>query len=391
MSDVIFPIDPSYSYQVNSIFGWRDDPLHPDQKQYHGGVDIKGTSGNPIDGAPVLSMGAGKVIYSGKLNDTYGNIVVIQNVDGTSFLYAHMQDGSTSNIHKGDYISQGSRIGNVGSTGRATGPHLHLEVLTSAASYDIFTKGTSTSLGIVPDSKLLASASPQRINPIDTLDSASRNAKFGLDVTFDNPSDYGNGISSIKNILSGNNDASDIFSQFNTSAVNLVDSFSGQSSLFSTYSNDAFSKAWEAFGITSNVKDSGWSGLGSYNSFLDDYTFNSGGGSYTLFGQNDRITLPSLSSDSGFGSPASNFWKVNDAYSSSWGNFLNAQNRISPLILDLNSNGIETTSLNATNVFFDIDGDGFAQKVGWVKPTEGLLAIDTNNNGVIDDITELFR
>jgi hypothetical protein len=41
-------------------------------------------------------------------------------------------------------------------------------------------------------------------------------------------------------------------------------------------------------------------------------------------------------------------------------------------------------------VYFDIDNDGFAERVGWVSPQDGQLARDLNGNGKIDDITELF-
>ena len=63
---------------------------------------------------------------------------------------------------------------------------------------------------------------------------------------------------------------------------------------------------------------------------------------------------------------------------------------VSPLVLDLDGDGVELTSLEASQTLFDLDADGFAQRTGWVKPDDGLLAIDRNGNGRIDDITELF-
>ncbi|OUC14135.1 MAG: hypothetical protein B0A82_14065 [Alkalinema sp. CACIAM 70d] len=63
---------------------------------------------------------------------------------------------------------------------------------------------------------------------------------------------------------------------------------------------------------------------------------------------------------------------------------------ISPLVLDLDGDGIELTSLAQSRTFFDLDADGFAEQTGWVKADDGLLAIDKNNNRRIDDITELF-
>lgn len=62
-----------------------------------------------------------------------------------------------------------------------------------------------------------------------------------------------------------------------------------------------------------------------------------------------------------------------------------------PLVLDLNNDGlINTIGVDGSNAYFDIDDDGIAENVGWISPTEGILAYDKNNNGKIDDINELF-
>jgi Ca2+-binding RTX toxin-like protein len=63
---------------------------------------------------------------------------------------------------------------------------------------------------------------------------------------------------------------------------------------------------------------------------------------------------------------------------------------ITPLVLDLDGDGIELTSLAQSQAYFDLDANGFAQRTGWVTGGDGLLAIDTNLNGQIDDINELF-
>jgi hypothetical protein len=62
---------------------------------------------------------------------------------------------------------------------------------------------------------------------------------------------------------------------------------------------------------------------------------------------------------------------------------------VSPLVLDLDGNGVETISQDA-GVQFDLDGDGVKESVGWVAPTDGLLALDLNGNGLIDNGAELF-
>jgi hypothetical protein len=48
------------------------------------------------------------------------------------------------------------------------------------------------------------------------------------------------------------------------------------------------------------------------------------------------------------------------------------------------------TALGTSNAYFDLDSNGFAERVGWVAPREGLLALDVNRNGRIDNGTELF-
>ncbi len=61
-----------------------------------------------------------------------------------------------------------------------------------------------------------------------------------------------------------------------------------------------------------------------------------------------------------------------------------------PLVLDLDGDGIETTSESQSGVRFDLDGDFFAEKTGWLKSDDGFLVIDLNGNGRIDDISEMF-
>ncbi len=67
-----------------------------------------------------------------------------------------------------------------------------------------------------------------------------------------------------------------------------------------------------------------------------------------------------------------------------------SSNYVSPLTFDLDGDGIETNHIYSQNVYFDIDADGFAEKIGWIKADDGQLAFDANKNGKIDDITELF-
>ncbi|MDH4396611.1 MAG: calcium-binding protein [Limnobacter sp.] len=75
--------------------------------------------------------------------------------------------------------------------------------------------------------------------------------------------------------------------------------------------------------------------------------------------------------------------KVKDQYTT-------AVETASPLILDLDGDGIETTSMADINIYFDHDKNKFAELTGWVGKDDGLLVRDLNGNGLIDDGTELF-
>ena len=66
-----------------------------------------------------------------------------------------------------------------------------------------------------------------------------------------------------------------------------------------------------------------------------------------------------------------------------------AEKTTSPLIVDLDGDGIETSDIYG-NVYFDHDNNGFAEKTGWVGKDDGLLVRDINGNGQIDNGTELF-
>src|SRR6266568_2646344 len=61
----------------------------------------------------------------------------------------------------------------------------------------------------------------------------------------------------------------------------------------------------------------------------------------------------------------------------------------SPIVLDLDGNGVQTTAVN-TGAFFDHDANGFAESTGWVNPNDGFLVLDRNGDGRIDSGRELF-
>lgn len=96
--------------------------LHPvlNRIRAHKGVDYAAPPGTPV-----RSTGDGRVISKG-VNGGYGNTVIIQHGNRYSTLYAHLS-GFARGLKQGDRVSQGQVIGYVGSTGLATGPHLHYE------------------------------------------------------------------------------------------------------------------------------------------------------------------------------------------------------------------------------------------------------------------------
>ncbi|NNE65155.1 MAG: peptidoglycan DD-metalloendopeptidase family protein [Pyrinomonadaceae bacterium] len=104
--------------RISSRFGNRFHPIDKVQK-FHGGIDIAAPRGTPIRAAS-----DGEVVFAGRRGG-YGNMVIIQHADGRTSRYAHAQ---SLNVFKGQKVSVGETIGAVGSTGKATGPHLHFEV-----------------------------------------------------------------------------------------------------------------------------------------------------------------------------------------------------------------------------------------------------------------------
>ena len=100
-----------------SGFGMREHPIFHTQRA-HMGVDYAAPTG-----APVISVADGVVVESG-FSGGFGNMVTVQHNARQSTVYAHL---SRINVRKGQTVKQGDNLGAVGSTGWATGPHLHFE------------------------------------------------------------------------------------------------------------------------------------------------------------------------------------------------------------------------------------------------------------------------
>ena len=106
---------PLKRLHVRSTFGWRRHPV-TGRKAMHRGVDLRGRTG-----APVYAVASGKVIIS-TYNKYAGNKIGIRHKDGSSSYYYHLK---RRGVRKGQWVRTHELIGNVGSTGRVTGPHLH--------------------------------------------------------------------------------------------------------------------------------------------------------------------------------------------------------------------------------------------------------------------------
>lgn len=123
--DKTLPIWPLKA-RISSSFGWRKDPF-TGEKKFHEGIDLAAKEGTDI-----------KAVMSGKVQITdnqkgYGKIVILDHGHGFETLYAHNSDIM---VKAGDWVTKGSTIAKVGSTGRSTGAHLHFEVKRDGKNLD---------------------------------------------------------------------------------------------------------------------------------------------------------------------------------------------------------------------------------------------------------------
>jgi len=112
--------------QANSAFGTRS-VFNGQPRQPHGGADFLSPSGTPV-----LAPNSGRVVLARDLYFT-GNTVVIDHGLGIFSLLAHL---SVMNVREGTVVTRGDTIGEVGATGRVTGPHLHWAVRMNGARVD---------------------------------------------------------------------------------------------------------------------------------------------------------------------------------------------------------------------------------------------------------------
>lgn len=112
-----YSLSSGYGYRSASISGWG----------YHGGIDIIRGGGSSA-GTPVIAAASGTVITAYAGSTGYGNTVLIDHGNGYQTRYGHMLWGSIT-VYPGQHVYQGQQIGQIGSTGNSTGPHLHFEIL----------------------------------------------------------------------------------------------------------------------------------------------------------------------------------------------------------------------------------------------------------------------
>ena len=107
--DLIWPVRG----KLSSRFGWRNGSGHD-------GIDIPAKTGTPI-----VAAAAGRVIHSGRGLGDYGRVIIVKHEGYYSTVYAHNR---RNRVEKGEFVEKGEVIGEVGSSGNASGSHVHFEV-----------------------------------------------------------------------------------------------------------------------------------------------------------------------------------------------------------------------------------------------------------------------
>ncbi len=125
----LFMVPITAKFRWTSPYGWRADPF-TGVRSFHTGTDMACPEGTPI-----LAAMSGRISEVGN-NRTYGNYIIINHGNGYQTVYAHMSKAISK---KGQWVTQGSKIGLVGSTGYSTGPHLHFMVYKNGNRIDPMT------------------------------------------------------------------------------------------------------------------------------------------------------------------------------------------------------------------------------------------------------------
>jgi len=126
LTDALPLRQPLKDYQVTSHFGYRRDPVNG-RRSFHNGIDLASKYKTPL-----TAGGAGVVMFAG-WRGGYGRVVEIDHGFGITSRYAHL---SKLKVEVGDTVRAGQIIGLMGSSGRATGTHVHYEILHRDVNYD---------------------------------------------------------------------------------------------------------------------------------------------------------------------------------------------------------------------------------------------------------------
>ena len=123
----IFPLKEEEITYISSYFGYRPDPIYKIEK-FHSGIDFSAALGTEA-----YATGDGVVADVESNEWGYGNMVTVDHGYGYKTRYAHLQKPA---VRKGQKVKRGQLVGFIGSTGKATGVHLHYEVLKNDVQID---------------------------------------------------------------------------------------------------------------------------------------------------------------------------------------------------------------------------------------------------------------
>lgn len=133
---------------------------------------------------------------------------------------------------------------------------------------------------------------------------------------------------------------------------------------------------------SSSTSSSGSSGSSGSSNSSSSTTYDPRGES-NLYGGYSTTSVSSSSSESSSSSDSSDSSSDSSSSGSSWWSWF------FPIAMDLDGDGVELTDINSSTAFYDIQGDGYQYRMGWVDTDDGLLAFDINNDGVINQDGEI--
>jgi len=121
-----FPLAKKDFIRLSSAYGYRKHPISAKIRK-HTGIDLVAKTGKPVFAS------ARGIVIKNDIHSQYGNRVMIAHSNSIQTLYAHL---SKSFVLYGQLIEEGEILGLVGETGRATGPHLHYEIIVNRKKID---------------------------------------------------------------------------------------------------------------------------------------------------------------------------------------------------------------------------------------------------------------